>query len=148
MNTTPMVPVSIGELMDKWTILQIKSTKIKDPDKLIHIRAELNVLGGIAEQYQDDIVELLAELYEINADLWYIEDEIRILEGQDIPIPERILSNWNEGDFPEGDDMESCQKFVQYAREVYITNDKRCAIKRQINEALGSKLIEEKSYKE
>ena len=120
------VPVSWGELVDKITILQIKSDRMSDEKKLVNVRKELVLLkeklGGNAEN--SDIIRLTGELYAVNTELWDIEDEIRDCE--------------NAGNF--GD------KFVSLARSVYITNDKRSDLKREINVALGSGLIEEKSY--
>jgi hypothetical protein len=120
------VPVSWGELVDKITILQIKSDRMSDEKKLVNVRKELALLkeklGGNAEN--SDIIRLTGELYAVNTELWDIEDEIRDCE--------------NAGNFGE--------KFVSLARSVYITNDKRSDLKREINVALGSGLIEEKSY--
>jgi hypothetical protein len=120
------VPVSWGELVDKITILQIKSDRMSDVKKLANVRKELSLLGeklgtnaGNAE-----IVRLTGELYTVNCALWDIEDHIRDCE--------------NAGDFGE--------KFVSLARSVYITNDKRADLKREVNMVLGSGLIEEKSY--
>jgi len=120
------VPVSWGELVDKITILQIKSDRMHDEQKLANVRKELALLtdklGDNASI--DDVKRLTGELYEVNAALWDIEDDIRDCE--------------NAGDF--GD------KFIQLARSVYITNDKRAELKREVNAILGSQLIEEKSY--
>jgi hypothetical protein len=120
------VPVSWGELVDKITILQIKSDRMRDEQKLVNVRKELALLteklgdnASIAE-----VKRLTGELYDVNAALWDIEDDIRDCE--------------NGGDFGE--------KFVQLARSVYITNDKRAELKREVNAVLGSELIEEKSY--
>jgi hypothetical protein len=120
------VPVSWGELVDKITILQIKSDRMTDEGKLANVRKELSLLseklGAHAEN--PEVSRLTKDLYEVNAALWDIEDDIRDCE--------------NAGDF--GD------KFVQLARSVYITNDKRAELKREVNFALGSGLMEEKSY--
>ena len=120
------VPVSWGELVDKITILQIKSDRMSDEAKLANVRKELRLLnqklGAHAEN--GEVARLTGELYEVNAALWNIEDEIRDCE--------------NAGDFGE--------KFIELARSVYITNDKRAALKRDVNLVLGSGLIEEKSY--
>jgi hypothetical protein len=122
-----LVEIAPGELIDKITILEIKSERITDADKLKNVRAELKIL----EQARDDAIrggpkleELTAQLKEINEQLWDIEDEIRGCERQ----------------------REFGAKFIQLARSVYRSNDRRAAAKRQINELLGSKLIEEKSY--
>lgn len=120
------VPVSWGELVDKITILQIKSDRMRDEQKLANVRKELTLLteklGDNAGL--DEIKRLTGELYEVNAALWDIEDDIRECE--------------NAGDFG--------QKFISLARSVYIRNDKRADLKREVNSALGSGLIEEKSY--
>jgi hypothetical protein len=120
------VPVSWGELVDKITILQIKSDRMKDETKLRNVRKELTLLtdrlgtnAGNAE-----VSRLTKALYDVNAALWDIEDDIRDCE--------------NAGDFSD--------KFVSLARSVYITNDKRAELKREVNLALGSGLVEEKSY--
>jgi hypothetical protein len=120
------VPVSWGELVDKITILQIKSDRMRDEQKLVNVRKELALLteklGSNASLAE--VKRLTGELYEVNAALWDIEDDIRICE--------------NAGDFGE--------KFIQLARSVYVTNDKRADLKREVNGVLGSELIEEKSY--
>lgn len=120
------VPVSWGELVDKITILQIKSDRMSDAAKLANVRKELDLLkkrlGGNAENAE--VARLTRALYDVNAALWDIEDDIRDCE--------------NAGDFGE--------KFVKLARSVYITNDKRADLKREVNHALGSGLVEEKSY--
>lgn len=122
-----MVPTSPGELIDKMTILQIKSERMSAPDKLQNVRYEAEALAAIAAAGLPDnpsLPGLRDALYEINAALWQIEDDIRDCEAA--------------GDF--GD------TFVALARAVYRTNDQRAAIKKQINTALGSALVEEKSY--
>ena len=122
-----MVPTAPGELIDKLTILRLKSEQIADPDKLAHVRHEQQVLQAIADNAlpkNDDLGALWDELYAINGDLWVIEDDIRLFESK--------------GDFGEG--------FVALARAVYVTNDKRAAVKKEINLLLGSAIVEEKSY--
>lgn len=120
-------PMSVGELLDKITILEIKSVKISDSDKLKNINYELDLLNqtwvetGLKSGRTD---ELKQQLKEVNLRLWKIEDDIRIFE--------------KNRDF--GDD------FVQLARSVYYQNDDRADIKKQINLATGSDLVEEKSY--
>jgi hypothetical protein len=125
-NTMIEVPVSWGELVDKITILQIKSDRMRDEAKLQNVRKELTLLtarlGANAENAE--VSRLTKALYDVNAALWDIEDDIRDCE--------------NAGDFGE--------KFVALARSVYITNDKRAELKREVNLALGSGLVEEKSY--
>ena len=121
------VPVSVGEVLDKITILQIKLAHISDARKRINIQTELDALlplvdGGsfVSSQMQ----ALTAKLKSVNEELWIIEDNIREKEA---------AKNFDN-------------EFVQLARAVYVTNDKRAAIKKQINLATGSALIEEKSY--
>jgi hypothetical protein len=123
------VPVSHGELIDKLTILEIKSERMTDQAKLANVREELELLGAtwagdVASA--TDIAMERAELKRINEALWEIEDEIRLKERAQA-----------------FDD-----RFVELARAVYITNDRRAAVKRAINERLGSRLIEEKSYQD
>ncbi len=120
-------PVSVGELLDKMAILEIKSERIKDASKLVNVRKELAVLDETWRASgldREELGPMRAELKKINEALWEIEDFIRIKEA--------------EGDFDE--------QFVELARSVYFTNDKRAAVKRRINEAVGSELVEEKSY--
>lgn len=121
------VSVSAGECLDKITILEIKATQIKDAAKLTNINHELKILRSIcvvALPNEIDISAEMAELKSINEALWQIEDDIRDKEFA--------------GEFD--------QQFIELARSVYFTNDKRAAIKRLLNEKLGSELIEEKSY--
>jgi hypothetical protein len=122
-----MVPISPGELLDKITILQIKSKRISDPRKLANVRLELDALEHTwdASAYSRiDIAADLRALLAVNERLWVIEDDIR--------DKERAKSF--DADF------------VRLARSVYIENDERAAIKRRLNMRLGSTLIEEKSY--
>ncbi|MBL1432470.1 MAG: hypothetical protein COB94_003370 [Gammaproteobacteria bacterium] len=122
-----MTPISFGELIDKITILEIKSQRITDENKLKNIRHELKLLNTVWEQHHDgnaDISQQWQALREINTKLWVIEDDIRDLERN---------ANFNE-------------KFIALARAVYFTNDERATIKREINVALGSTVVEEKSY--
>lgn len=120
------VPVSWGELVDKITILQIKSDRMRDEGKLSNVRKELALLTEKLGENATipEVKRLTAALYEVNGALWDIEDEIRDCE--------------NAGDFGE--------KFISLARSVYITNDRRAALKREVNSTLGSGLVEEKSY--
>ena len=123
-----MAPISAGELVDKITILRNKARRIGDPAKEANVRKELAMLESIAEgalPKTPQIERLVAELAKVNAALWDIEDGKRDCERR--------------GDF--GD------RFVQLARSVYVENDRRAAIKRAINEAAGSDIVEEKSYK-
>lgn len=118
---------SLGEVFDKLTILEIKKKEIIDPQKLINVNYELEYIQKVIEEINlsDEIKELVDKLREINKSLWDIEDQIRIKE--------------EEKDFND--------EFINLARSVYITNDKRSIFKKKINIALGSALIEEKSYK-
>ncbi len=117
----------MGELLDKITILQIKSERIDDESKLENINKELHVLRSLwnASPYsENELDENISTLKAINEELWDIEDKIRDKEGEQI--------------FDQG--------FIELARSVYFTNDKRAEIKRAINSKTGSELIEEKSY--
>ncbi len=121
------VPISPGELIDKLTILEIKQARIDDPAKVKNIEHELGVLLGVwrtAGLGSPQIDELKAALKKINESLWEIEDAIRILESK--------------ADFGA--------EFITLARSVYQTNDQRAEIKKEINQLLGSALVEEKSY--
>lgn len=123
-----MAPVSWGELIDKITILEIKAARIEDAAKLVNVKRELDALSAIRDEALPegaDIHALTAELRAVNEKLWDIEDDIREKERAQ--------------DFGAG--------FIELARAVYRTNDRRAALKRQINEALGSDLVEEKSYR-
>ena len=121
------VPVSPGELLDKITILRIKSARMRDASKLANVRTELEALERIwsASPYAAvDVASDVSALLAVNERLWTIEDDIR--------DKERAQSFDGE--------------FVRLARAVYIENDERAAIKRRLNVKLGSSLIEEKSY--
>lgn len=122
-----MVEVGSGELVDKITILEIKSERISDQAKLKNVRHELDVLSQVRDTNLGDLTglaELTQELKQINEALWEIEDDIRACEA--------------ERDFGE--------KFIALARAVYVTNDKRADVKKQINLLTGATIIEEKSY--
>lgn len=123
------IPISIGELLDKITILQIKSIKIKDEQKLINIKKELEELNDIVIDTGIDNKKLFKEyvysLREINLCLWNIENQIRELE-----------------DKKQFDDF-----FIETARKVYEFNDLRAKLKKEINLNYNSDLVEEKSYK-
>jgi Family of unknown function (DUF6165) len=126
---TPSVAIETapGELIDKITILEIKSERISDRDKVRNVLRELDTLRRARDQTirtSDELDALTADLRSVNEALWQIEDEIRLCE--------------RAGDFGP--------KFVELARSVYHRNDERAAIKREINVLLGSKIIEEKSY--
>lgn len=123
------VPVSYGELLDKIAILQIKSERIHDAAKLENVRRELDALEAIWAQAPEsarDICVLRARLKAVNERLWVIEDDIRVKEQR----------------------QEFDADFVRLARSVYFENDERARIKREINQALGSTLVEEKSYQD
>ena len=122
-----MTEISVGEFLDKVTILEIKSERITDPAKLENVNRELDILRRIWAEAAIDypgLAEHTAELKAINEKIWQIEDDIRDKERQQV----------------FDDD------FIQLARSVYFTNDRRAAVKRDINVAVGSNLIEEKSY--
>ena len=125
-----LVPISPGELIDKITILEIKSARMTDAAKLHNVRTELALLNETwdASGYarKADIGAEWAGLRDVNGQLWDIEDEIRDKE--------------RAGEFDA--------RFIELARAVYVTNDERAALKRRINTMLGSVLVEEKSYKE
>jgi len=127
--TNLMTPISPGELLDKLTILDIKSERIDNTAKLANVAHEKKLLDAVwasAQMDSDQIQSLRRELKQINERLWDIEDAIRLCE--------------------HGEDFG--QRFVELARAVYITNDRRAGVKKQINLALGSAIVEEKSYQD
>ena len=122
-----LVPVSWGELLDKITILQIKTERIQDAEKLKNVHHELDLLVSVCDREISGLPELrdlVQALRQANERLWEIEDAIRLHE--------------KEQDFGHG--------FIELARAVYMTNDRRAALKYRINTLLGSSVIEEKSY--
>ena len=121
-------PVSLGELVDKISILHIKNINIKDEEKLKLIREELELLNQTLNKHikKNDIQNYLDSLIEINSKLWVIEDDIRDCERK----------------------KKFDQTFIDLARSVYFTNDKRSEVKLEINKKFGSKIIEVKSYEE
>jgi len=128
MNNEIKVPVSPGELLDKITILRIKSQRMSDPQKLQNVRLELEALQGTWSNSAFAGVDIEADVHAlmtVNERLWVIEDDIR--------------------------DKERAQafdaEFIRLARAVYALNDERAAIKRRINTKLGSTIVEEKSYR-
>jgi hypothetical protein len=124
-----LVPISPGELIDKITILEIKSQRMTDAAKLHNVRTELTLLSETWQASPFAATDISAEwtgLRDVNAKLWDIEDRIRDKE--------------RDGLFDA--------EFIELARAVYVTNDERAAIKKQINTKLGSTLVEEKSYAE
>ena len=123
------VPVSHGELIDKITILEIKSRRITDPAKLANVRSELDLLNAVwtaDAASQTDIADERARLLAVNEALWEIEDAIRLKERA----------------------QAFDAAFIELARSVYVRNDERAAVKREINLKLGSQLVEEKSYQD
>lgn len=122
-----LIPVSWGEMLDKLTILEIKLERIKDKKKHLNISIELQQLTAIYQQSgvsASKLTTLIDELRLVNEALWDIEDKIRACE--------------KTGDFSG--------RFIELARSVYITNDRRADLKYQINRLLDSDIIEEKSY--
>ncbi|MBT6689732.1 MAG: hypothetical protein HOB11_08070 [Flavobacteriaceae bacterium] len=119
-------PVSLGELVDKISILYIKNSNIKDEAKLKLIRDEMDMLIKTLDEHilKDKIQIYLDSLIEINSKLWVIEDDIRDCERR----------------------KKFDQKFIELARSVYFTNDKRSEVKLNINNKFGSKIVEVKSY--
>ena len=118
------IEVSVGEVVDKWTILSIKVLNITDKDKLANITNERNYLNNMIEP--EILMDALTDqLLNINKKLWTVEDDLRDLER----------------------DKRFGDKFVQQARSVYILNDERARIKKDINVKYGSNFVEEKSYK-
>ena len=129
MTQAILTEIGSGELIDKITILEIKSERMSDAAKLQNVRHELSVLSATRDAHLGDVDgldALAAQLKEINEALWVIEDDIRACEA--------------EKDFG--------QKFIDLARAVYITNDKRAAVKKEINLLTGATIVEEKSYTE
>jgi len=124
---TLAIEISPGELIDRITILEIKLARMTDPDKLRNVRRDYDQLLATLDESvprDPDLVAMRAELKEVNAMIWQVEDDIRAHE--------------RKRDFGDG--------FVALARAVYINNDRRAALKRRINQHLSSALTEEKSY--
>ena len=121
-------PISLGELVDKISILKVKQKNIKNNNKLDQVNKELNYLQATLENHvtKDEIDVFLNSLIDINSRLWVIEDDIRECERK----------------------KQFDQKFIDLARSVYFTNDKRANIKLDINNKFGSELVEVKSYEE
>lgn len=123
------VPVSPGEVLDKITILEIKSERMSDPEKVANVRRELALLQETwSNNIRDNetIQKLHAQLKEINEALWEIEDDIRDKERA----------------------REFDKRFIELARAVYVTNDRRSQVKKELNLHLGSEIVEEKSYQD
>jgi hypothetical protein len=128
MMKTPSVPVSWGELIDKITILEIKSKKIIREPAASNINTELSLLSKIAKEVlQDEVFQTLkTDLFLVNSELWDIEDQIRLKESM----------------------KQFGDEFVSLARSIYQKNDLRAKLKRSLNEKLASGLMEEKSYRQ
>ena len=120
-------PISLGELVDKISILMIKQKNINDKLKILHVNKELDYLKITLEKNikKEEIHNYLDQLVKINSELWKIEDDIRECERK------KIFD----------------QTFIELARSVYFTNDKRANVKSEINIKFGSELVEVKSYK-
>ncbi len=128
-GATIRVDVAPGEVIDKITILEIKQQRIRDQEKQRNVTTELNVLHEAVRCHLDcteQLQQIQDELRDVNGQLWDIEDEIRICER----------------------DKQFGPRFIELARAVYQTNDRRAALKRQINELLGSAIVEEKDYQD
>ena len=124
-----LIPISPGELLDKITILQIKSERIDDPAKVANVKNELGMLNQVwqdAVDSDDTISALTAELKSVNEALWDIEDDIR----------------------DEERDRRFGERFIELARAVYVTNDQRADAKKRVNLHLNSAIVEEKSYQD
>jgi len=124
-----LIPISPGELLDKITILEIKSERIESAEKKANVNNELGMLNKVwadAVTQDTDIVSMRAELKGINETLWDIEDDIR---------DEERAKRFTE-------------KFIELARSVYVTNDLRANVKKRINLHLNSDIVEEKSYQD
>ncbi len=124
-----LAPISVGELLDKISILELKAAAIADPARRANVMHELAALAALRRREvvpSPELDALYAELHEINRRLWQIEDDLRARE--------------RAGQFDT--------RFVALARSVYRENDRRAAVKRQINELTGSEIVEEKSYRE
>ena len=121
-------PISLGELVDKISILIIKEKNITDETKLDHVKKELDFLQNTLMNYvqQEEINTYLENLININSKLWNIEDDIRECERK------KLFD----------------QTFIDLARSVYFTNDERAKVKNDINKTFGSELVEVKSYEE
>ena len=121
-------PISLGELVDKISILIIKQKNITDETKLDHVKKELDFLQKTLMNYvqQEEINNYLENLININSKLWNIEDDIRECERK----------------------KSFDQTFIDLARSVYFTNDERAKVKNDINKTFGSELVEVKSYEE
>jgi len=122
------VPVSIGELIDKLSILHVKKIKVSNPEKLEFINKEFELLYNMSSYYLNDeeISKQYHMLVDINSKLWEVEDKLRVLE---------VEKRWDA-------------EFVDLARKVYFTNDERFSVKNKINELTNSEVREQKEYVE
>jgi len=120
------IPVSVGELIDKLSILHIKKNKISNTEKLEFINKEFELLYNMSSYYlnSEDISKLYHQLVEVNSKLWEIEDELRVIE---------LTKDFNS-------------TFIELARQVYHTNDERFSLKNKINELTNSEVREQKDY--
>jgi len=122
------VPVSIGELIDKLSILQVKKIKVTNPDKLLFINKEYDLLYEMSSEFlqRKDILQIYDDLINTNLKLWEVEDELRVIES---------TKNFDD-------------TFTELARLVYYTNDERFRLKDKINSLTNSEIKEQKDYKE
>ena len=122
------VPVSIGELIDKLSILQVKKIKVTNPDKLVFINKEYDLLYEMSSEFlqRKDILQIYDDLISTNLKLWEVEDELRVIES---------TKNFDN-------------TFTELARSVYYTNDERFRLKDKINSLTNSEIKEQKDYKE
>ena len=122
------VPVSVGELIDKLSILQVKKIKVINPDKLIFINKEYDLLYEMSSEFlqRKDILQIYDDLINTNLKLWEVEDELRVIESK---------KNFDD-------------TFTELARSVYYTNDERFRLKDKINSLTNSEIKEQKDYKE
>lgn len=130
MGIKVFIPISMGELIDKISILTLKEQRIKDPSKLKHVSHELQLLrdtlhGNFNEKILSRICLEVRALHEINKELWDIEDQLREIEAKGGPFK---------------------KKFTDLARQVYKKNDQRALLKWAINDMVGSDIVEEKDY--
>jgi len=121
------VPVSVGELIDKLSILQVKKIKITNPEKLKYVSEEFDLLHNQSKIYfqVDEVRSLYDSLTEVNSNLWDVEDKLRVFESE---------KKFNE-------------EFIELARKVYYTNDERFRLKNEINSITSSEIREVKDYK-
>jgi hypothetical protein len=122
------VPVSVGELIDKLSILQVKKIKVTNSDKLLFINKEYDLLYEMSSEFlqRKDILQIYDDLINTNLKLWEVEDELRVIES---------TKNFDE-------------TFTELARSVYYTNDERFRLKDKINSLTNSEIKEQKDYKE